>query len=359
MTSSKTLTAGQLEQMAGGRLVGIADVSVTGVASLSNAGTDKVSFLANMKYKEQVAGTKAGAVFVPENYDGGEPIAGQAFIFCKDPSGAFQKAVEFFAPPPVQYPAGRHPTAVIADDAMVPASCHIGPHAVIAAGVVLGERTVVAANSFIGTETKLGDDCMVHPNATIRERCIIGNRCIIHSGTVVGSDGFGYLSGPQGHSKIPQVGIVELHDDVELGSQVAVDRARFGKTIIGRGTKVDNLVQIAHNVEIGQHCFIVAQVGIAGSTVIGNWCVLAGQVGVAGHVRIGDGATIMAQSGIPSDVAPGSMIIGSPAVDRKEFARQLFNLHAIPQVKGNVKELQKQLAELKAEIAALRVATGK
>jgi UDP-3-O-[3-hydroxymyristoyl] glucosamine N-acyltransferase len=355
MSLPKILTGSQLEQMAGGRLVGTVETAITGVASLSNAGTDKVSFLANMKYKDQVSETKAGVVFIPETYEG-QPATGQAFIFCKDPSGSFQKAVDFFAPPPVQYPAGRHPAAVVAATAVVPASCHIGPHAVIEAGVVLGERTVISANSFIGTEAKIGDDCLIHPNATIRERCVIGNRCIIHSGTVVGSDGFGYLSGPQGHSKIPQVGIVELHDDVELGSQVAVDRARFGKTVIGRGTKVDNLVQIAHNVEIGQHCFIVSQVGIAGSTVIGNWCVLAGQVGVAGHVRIGDKVTVMAQSGIPSDVASGSMIIGSPAVDRKEFARQLFNLHAIPQVKDNVKELQRQLIELKAEIAAMRAA---
>jgi UDP-3-O-[3-hydroxymyristoyl] glucosamine N-acyltransferase len=230
--------------------------------------------------------------------------------------------------------------------AKVPASAHVGPNAVIEAGAVIGERTVVGALCYIGQDATVGDDCLLHPNVTVRERCRLGSRVIVHSGTTIGSDGFGYVPNLTGglHAKIPQVGIVQIDDDVEIGANVAIDRARFGKTWIRRGVKIDNLVQIAHNVVVGELSFVVAQAGIAGSSKLGRGCVLWAQAGIAGHAEIGDGTQILAQSGVPKDLPPGSRVIGSPAVPEREFIRDLFNLHRIDKLAAQLKELKAQLA---------------
>jgi len=235
---------------------------------------------------------------------------------------------------------------VIAEGVRVPESAHIGPNAVLAPGAQVGERTVIGAGVYVGHEARVGADCLIHPNVTIRERCRIGDRVIIHSGTVVGSDGFGYISGPEGHRKIPQVGNVQIDDDVEIGACVAIDRARFGATWIKRGTKVDNLVQIAHNVVIGEGCLIVAQVGIAGSTRLGRGVVLAGQVGVAGHIELHDGVIVMAQSGVGKDVPPGTVMFGSPAVERKQFIRDRAAVRSVTKLKQTVARLQQRLDEI-------------
>ena len=200
----------------------------------------------------------------------------------------------------------------------------------------------------MGNDTVVGENCLIYPNVTIRERCILGNRVILHPGVVIGADGFGYKSGPAGHEKIPQVGIVQLDDDVEVGANSTIDRARFGRTWIQAGTKIDNLVQIGHNVEMGRCCLIVAQAGVAGSTHMGNGVILAGQAGVVGHLRIGDGAVAMAQAGISKDVAPGAVLMGSPAQDRRAFARERMLIKQLDNLQKQVKELvaaQKKAAE--------------
>lgn len=348
---SKEIKSGVLASEVQGTLVGSAEVVIRSVASLEQAQEDQVSFLGNDKYVHLIESSTAGVIFLPEGFSGQEPKANQAFIYCKNPSAAFQKMVDLFAPPAPKFPAGRHPTAVVEEGAIVPESCHLGPYAVVAANAVVGENTILCAHTYVGEFAKVGADCLIYPNVTIRERCILGDRCIIHSGTVIGSDGFGFIPNPNGHVKIPQVGIVELKDDVELGANVTVDRARFGCTRIGRGTKIDNLVQIAHNVEIGEHCFLCAQVGVAGSTIVGDRCTLAGQVGLAGHIHIGDDSTVLAQSGVMSDLDAGAKVLGSPAIPHKEFVRSQLQIHSIGKMKTALKELEKEVALLKKALA--------
>ncbi len=340
-----TKSAEEIAELVSGRLVGTCANALQGVASLSEATETDVSFLGNEKYREQVKPSRAGVVLVPPDYEV-EPPEGRAWIVCNAPSDAFTQVVLAFTPPPVNYAPGVHPTASIDPTATVPATAHVGACAVIDAGAVIGENTIIQANCYVGRETTIGDDCHLYPNVTIRERCILGNRIILHPGVVIGADGFGYKPTLMGHEKIPQVGIVQIDDDVEIGANSCVDRARFGRTWIRSGTKIDNLVQVAHNVEIGRACILVAQVGVAGSTHIGNGVVLAGQVGVSGHLRIGDGTVAMAKSGLTKDTLPGSVLIGSPARDRRTFARERMLTKHIDDLMAQVKELTKRLNAL-------------
>lgn len=343
-------TSQEIAALVGGRLEGQGDLVLTGSAGLAEARPSDVSFLGNIKYTTHVVPSKAGLVLVPESFR--EPVPpGRAWVVCKDPSAAFTQVYVSLAPPPVTFPPGIDPRACVQPGATVAASASIGPCAVIEPGAVIGERTVIGAGTYIGHGARLGSDALIYPNVSIRERCLIGNHVIIHCGTVIGSDGFGYIPNLTGglHTKIPQVGIVQIEDDVEIGAGVTVDRARFGRTWIKRGVKIDNLVQIAHNVEIGECSFIVAQVGISGSSKVGRGCVLWGQVGVAGHLEIGDGSQVLAQSGLGKSLPPGSRVFGSPAVPEKEWLRDLFNLHRIDKLADTIKALQQEVAALKAK----------
>lgn len=340
-------TAAQIAEVVGGKVIGAVSAAVNGVESLQMAQPTHLSFLGNDKYEPQVLPSKAAVVLVPESFTQAPP-EGRAWIVCSDPSAAFMAIVEAVTPPPSPQPEGIHPSAVVSDQATVAESAGIGANAVVEAGAVIGENSVIGAGSYVGHETVIGADCLIHPNVTVRERCVLGNKVIIHSGTTIGSDGFGYLPGPNGHTKIPQVGIVQIDDDVEIGAQVAVDRARFGKTWIKTGAKIDNLVQIAHNVIIGEYCFVIAQVGISGSTELGKGVVAAGQVGIAGHLKIAPGVTIMAQAGVPKDLTgSGEYYVGSPAVPRKEFAKKEFAIKSVAKLKQTVKRLEQELAALK------------
>jgi UDP-3-O-[3-hydroxymyristoyl] glucosamine N-acyltransferase len=294
--------------------------------------------------------SRAGVVLVPAAF-GEPPPEGRSWVVCADPSAAFTTVVAAFTPPAAPYPVGIHALACVDASAVVAASAHVGPFAVVEARAAIGERTVLGAGCFVGREARLGADCLIYPQVAIREGCVLGDRVIVHCNTTIGSDGFGYIPGPQGHTKIPQIGIVQIDDDVEIGANVAVDRARFGRTWIKRGTKIDNLVQVAHNVVIGEHCFIVAQVGIAGSTRLGRGVIAAGQVGVAGHLEIGDGVTLMAQSGISKNLPAGAIVLGSPAVDRKEWVRTQASIHKVEKLQQALKTLQAEMAELRARVA--------
>ena len=346
-------TSQEIAALVGGTLKGPGDLAITGVASLAEAAAADLSFLGNDKYEPQVLPSKAAVVLVPEKFTA-EPPAGRAWIVCKDASAAFMKIVGLFAPPPVTFAPGVHPSASVHPSAKVAASAHVGACAVVEAGAVVGERSVIGAQVYLGQDARVGDDCLIYPQVAVRERCVVGSRVIIHCGTTVGSDGFGYVPNLTGglHTKIPQVGIVQIDDDVEVGANVAIDRARFGKTWIKRGVKIDNLVQIAHNVVVGELSFVIAQVGISGSTRIGRGCVLWGQAGVAGHLEIGDGSQVFAQSGIAVDLPPKSVVVGSPAVDRREYAKTQFNIHRISKISDTVKALEKELAALKERLAA-------
>lgn len=341
------MTAGELANKLNGELKGDAHVVVTGVASLDEAGEHHVSFLANSAYSGRVADTNAGAVILPADWDG-IPGDRQAWILVQNPSEAFSAAVELFAPPPVSYPPGVHPQAWVAPDATVPDCAHVGPFAVLEPGVVLGERTVVAAGCYVGRDTSVGADCLLYPNVTLREATRIGDRVIIHSGAVLGSDGYGFIPGREGHTKIPQRGIVQVDDDVEIGAQVAIDRARFGRTWIKRGVKIDNLVHIAHNVVVGEHTFLLGQSGISGSTTLGARVILAGQSGLAGHLSIGDDAVIMGQAGVSRDLPAGAKVVGMPAVDRREYAKRIAAGRQVERLKEELRALQERVARLES-----------
>jgi UDP-3-O-[3-hydroxymyristoyl] glucosamine N-acyltransferase len=345
----KKLTAMEIAEMVGGRLAGDGTVAVTGVESLDEAHPEQLSFLGNPKYAARVVPSAAGVVLVPEAFDQPAPEQ-RAWVHCQDPSAAFSQVVAAFAPPEVEFVPGCDATAVVDDSATIPDSVFVGPNAVIEAGVVLGENCVIGAGCYVGHEVHMGSNCRLHPNVTVRERCRLGNQVIVHSGTVIGSDGFGYIPGAERHAKIPQVGIVQIDDDVEIGALVAIDRARFGRTWIKRGAKIDNLVQIAHNVVIGELCFIVAQVGIAGSTRLGRGVIAAGQAGLAGHIEIGDGAKLLAKAGVNKDIPAGAEVVGAPAVDRREFARNLFALGRIGKLSKAVKQLEAEVTDLKAKL---------
>ena len=333
-------TVAELTELLNGRLKGDGDVVITGLSNLLEADGNQLSFLGNIKYIPHVVKSLAGVVLLPEGYSK-EIKPDGTYIYVANPSASFSEVVNMFAPKPIVFSPGVHSSAVIATGVVIPEDVHVGANVVIESGVSIGARTTICAGTYIGHETKVGEDCFFHPNVTIYERSLLGNKVFIHSGTVIGSDGFGYIPGENGHTKIPQVGIVQIDDDVELGSNVSVDRARFGRTWIKEGAKIDNIVHIAHNVIVGKYCFIVSQVGIAGSTELEDRVVAAGQVGIGGHLHIGAGSMLMGQAGVTKDLEAGSTVIGSPAIPIKEHSLNSLYLKKLRKFEKRLKELEK------------------
>jgi UDP-3-O-[3-hydroxymyristoyl] glucosamine N-acyltransferase len=336
-------TVRSLAEFVGGEVVGDgAAIVVTGISDLRSAQADQVSFFANAKYEADARASRAAAILV-------SPKDAPRFSFTRivvdSPSGAFGKISALFAPPPVQDEPGIHPTAIVAPDAVLGEGVSVGPHAVISAGVRVGARCVIGANSFIGEKTTIGDDTRIYPLVTVRERSVIGARVILHSGAVIGSDGFGYDFDPKSgrHVKIAHTGYVQIDDDVEIGANSTLDRGRFGRTHIGEGVKIDNLVQIAHNVTIGAHSIIVSQTGISGSTSLGRYVTLAGQVGLAGHLNVGDRATITAQSGLNKDVPAGAVLAGHHALPIRESLKLEALTRKLPQLMERLKALEERV----------------
>ncbi|MGH7681216.1 MAG: UDP-3-O-(3-hydroxymyristoyl)glucosamine N-acyltransferase [Candidatus Eiseniibacteriota bacterium] len=325
-----------------GTVVGDGSIEISGVAGIREAREGDITFLANPRYEAYLEATNASAIIVAENHR----KSPKALIQNPNPYLAFLKAVRFFQGDTVRPEAGIHQTAVRAADASVDPSATIGPHVVLERGSVVGARTIIHAGCYIGAKVKIGADSLLYPNVTVREACELGNRVIVHSGAVIGSDGFGFVRDGSVHQKLPQVGNVVVEDDVELGANVTIDRATMGTTRIGAGSKIDNLVQIAHNVQVGKNCIIVAQVGVSGSTVIGDGVVLAGQVGVIGHIEIGAGAQIGAQSGVRKSVEPGERLFGSPAVPLKQAQRIEASLKYLPELLQTVRRLKRRVDEL-------------
>src|SRR2546428_3140588 len=288
--------------MCGGELVGDPSLQITGAASLGEAVPGEISFYSNPRYGTLLRKTRASAVFVPPDF--AESIA-TAQIRVANPIKVFEQIVLKFAPKPITFAAGIHPSAVVDPSAQLGERVSIQPYAVIEAGVRISDDAIIGAASYIGQETVIGSACLIYPRVTIRERSRIGSRVIIHSGVVIGADGFGFEMVDDKHKKIPQLGIVQIDDDVEIGANTTVDRARFGRTWIQQGVKIDNLVQIAHNVVIGKNSVIAAQTGISGSTRVGEHVQMAAQVGIDGHIEIGDNTAIGAQSGISKNISGG------------------------------------------------------
>jgi UDP-3-O-[3-hydroxymyristoyl] glucosamine N-acyltransferase len=325
--------------MSGGELVGDPALKITSAASLVEATTGEISFFANRKYVGLLRKTRASAVFVPPDF--AEPISA-AQIRVANPTKAFEQVVLKLAPKPITFAPGVHPTAIIDPSAQLGERVSIQPHAVIEAGAKIGDDTIIGAGTYIGHETVIGSACLIYPRVTIRERSRIGSRVIIHSGVVIGADGFGFEMVDGRQEKLQQLGFVQIDDDVEIGANTTIDRARFGRTWIQEGVKIDNLVQIAHNVVIGKNSIIVAQTGISGSTRVGERVTMAGQVGIVGHVEIGDGTVIAGQSGVSKDLQ-GGVWFGYPAVPLAEAKQQIAWIHRLGKLFARVKELEKKL----------------
>ncbi len=342
----------ELATLVGGRVPDEAvDVEITGVAALRDALGGDISFLANRKYANQVASTRASAVLVPEDFSTGETRA--ILVRVQSPDKAFAGVVPLFTPPPIVHAPQIHSTALIGEGVKLGEGVYIGPYVVIGDHVILGARVIIESHVVIGDGCVIGEETHLFPLSSIRERCRIGKRVILHNGVVIGSDGYGYSTEKQPDGsikieKIPQMGIVELGDDVEVGANTTIDRARFGVTKIGRMTKIDNLVQIGHNVQIGDYCGVVAHVGIAGSTHLGNGVMLWGQVGLAGHINLADGVEVLAQSGVANDLEKG-VYLGSPAVGRREAMKLMHLPRTVENLQREVAELRKKLAELESQ----------
>jgi UDP-3-O-[3-hydroxymyristoyl] glucosamine N-acyltransferase len=334
-----TFTVKELAALSGGELVGDSTLKIIGAASLAEATQGEISFFANRKYVGLLRKTRASAVFVPPDF--AEPI-NAAQIRVSNPTKAFEQVVLKFAPKPITFTPGIHPSAVVDPSVQLGDRVSIEPLAVIEAGAQIGDDTIIGAGSYVGHETIIGSACHIYPHVTIRERSRIGSRVIIHSGVVIGADGFGFEMIDGRQEKIQQLGIVQIDDDVEIGANTTVDRARFGRTWIQQGVKIDNLVQIAHNVVIGKDCVIVAQTGISGSTRVGERVMMGGQVGIIGHIEIGNGAAIGAQSGISKSI-PGGVWFGSPAVPLAEAKQQIAWIHRLGKLFARVKEIEKKL----------------
>ncbi|MDD5432811.1 MAG: UDP-3-O-(3-hydroxymyristoyl)glucosamine N-acyltransferase [Candidatus Omnitrophica bacterium] len=339
-------TLKDIAKIVGGKIIGDGNVVITGVSGIKEANKGDITFLANPKYFPLADKTNASAIVVPEDFKG----ASKPLILTENPSLAFTKIISSFAPVEASKPKGIHPTALLGKDVKIGKDVAIGPYVVIEDAVVVGDNTLIYSGCFIGHGTKIGKDTLIYSNVSIRERISIGDRVIIHSGAVIGADGFGFITIKGLHHKIPQIGTVEIEDDVEIGANTAIDRARFDKTIIHRGTKIDNLVHIAHNVVVGDDSLIVAQAGISGSTVIGKGVTIAGQAGLVGHITIGDGAILAAQAGITKSVPANTMVSGYPARAHDKAIKVNACVQNLPKLYETINELKKKVEELEKRI---------
>jgi UDP-3-O-[3-hydroxymyristoyl] glucosamine N-acyltransferase len=344
-------TLGELAARVGGEVQGDGGLRIEGVASLEEASPAHLSFFSNKKYRRAFEASRAGAVVV----DAGTDVPqGRTVLRAKDAYLAFARISTLFHPPRAALPE-ISPAAAVHPGANVHPSAQVMPLASVAAGARIGARTILFPGVQVGEGARVGDDCLVHPNVVIREGCVVGDRVILQPGCVIGSDGFGFAfdaeGGGQGprHYKVPQVGNVVVEDDVEIGANTCIDRATLGTTRIGRGAKLDNLVQIAHNVEVGPLSLLVSQVGIAGSTKLGMGVIAAGQVGIVGHLEIGAGARIGAQSGISSDLAPGETVSGSPAHPHAKWLRNVAAFEHLAEMRKELRELRRELERLRAD----------
>lgn len=336
-------TAQDWADQLGGTVVGDPGVQAESVAGLHEAAAGQLSFLGNPKYRKLLHTTEASVVLVGRDV---EDEVSATLIQVDHPDAAFAMVCRELCPPPVSYEPGIHPSAVISDSAQVGAEVHVGPHVVIEADASVGDGCVLLAGAVISRGATLGENSMLHAGAVLREHVVVGKRAILHNHVIIGSDGFGYTVEEDGsRTKVEQVGIVRLGDDVEIGAQTCVDRARFGETRIGNRVKIDNLVQVAHNVVLEDDVVLVAQVGISGSSVVKEKAILAGQVGVAGHLTIGQQSVVGAQGGVTKDIPPGTYVWGTPATDFKKYSKNLSNINRMDKLIARVKELEQKLAD--------------
>ena len=341
-------SAQQIASVLGGTVEGNPEVKVNNFSKIEEGKPGTLSFLANPKYEHFIYNTEASIVLVNNDFTPSEPV--KATLVKVANAYASLAILLNMVEQAKAKKAGIDATAFIAGSATVGEDCYVGNFAYIGENVKIGKNCRIYPHAYIGDNVTIGENCTIYPHATIYNGCVIGNNCILHAGSVIGSDGFGFAPEGDNYKKIPQLGNVVLEDDVEIGANTTIDRAVMDSTIIRRGVKLDNLVQIAHNVEVGENTVMAAQVGVAGSTKIGSHCMVGGQVGFAGHITIGDRVNIGAQSGIPNHVSSDTSILGYPAVPAREFARSTVMIKKLPELNQTVKQLQKEIENLKKQL---------
>ncbi len=347
MNPSASKTLAELQAMVGGVVEGDAAVAIAGVSSLRGAGPTDLSFAESRKYLEAARDSHAVALVVPPDFP---PIPGKSLLRTERPRETFVRIMLSFDRPAPHPPVGVHPTAVVSPQAELGQDVCVGEHAVIRAGARVGPGTVIEAGAFVGNEVEIGRDCLIGPRVTLYHKVILGDRVRIHAGSVIGGEGFGYVWDGERQQKIPQLGTVVIEDDVEIGCNTCVDRATFGETRIGRGVKIDNLVQVAHNDDIGEHSILVAQVGLAGSITLERRVTLGGQVGVADHVTIGEGALVAAKAGVANDIPPGEVHLGTPSHPAPHAKRMFGALSLLPKWMRKVRAMEKRLRTLEQQV---------
>ena len=347
---NKIVKAAEIAELIAGTVDGDSAREASGVNSLKLAEANEISFLSNIKYKAQLEATKAGIVLVAADL----PIQrkeDQTFIRCANPDKSFTKVCGLFAPEPQQFEPGIHPTAVVHPSAKLAEGVYVGPTAVIEQGAVIGRNTVIGAGVYVGEFVQIGANCLIHPNVSILRHCRLGNKIIIHSGATIGSDGFGYTPTFTGLVKVPQNGIVQIDDNVEIGANTTVDRARFGKTWIKKGVKIDNLVQVAHNVILGESTVMIAQSGVAGSAELGRGVIIAAQAGVNGHITLGDGSKVAGCSAAERSLPPGGSAFGTPGESQEDWIDRHMLPRKVRKLTARIEKLEALLAELQQKKA--------
>jgi UDP-3-O-[3-hydroxymyristoyl] glucosamine N-acyltransferase len=347
-----TLRLSEIARAIDGTLEGDRDPVITGVSGIREAEAGQVSFLAHPRYAPYVSLTKATALIVgPEGLPGEAESAGAPLLVrVENPYHGFLKALTLFGGDRRAVEPGIHPSAVVAEGVLLGSDVSIGAHVVLERGVVLGDRVALLPGVFVGEDAVLGNDCFLWPNVVVRERCRLGRRVVVHAGSVIGSDGFGYVRDGERQLKVPQVGIVDVGDDVEIGAGVTIDRATTGATTIGEGVKIDNLVQVAHNVTIGPHSVVCAQVGISGSARIGEAVTIGGQAGIIGHIYVGDRVVVAGKSGVTKSVPPDTRVSGYPAEAHEQALRAQAHARRLPDLVREVRDLKSRLEALEREL---------
>lgn len=340
-------TAAEVAEHVSGEVLGDPTLRLTGIAAADSARPGDLTFADQPAYLAAANAGAASAILV----SGATTGSSKVLIRVKDVRVAVARLLPLFFPEEPALP-GVHPTATLDPSARVDPTATIGPGCALAAGVVVGARTVLMGGNHVGAGCRVGDDVRLHPNVVLYPRTQVGHRVVIHAGTVIGSDGYGYVLDGGRHRKVLQVGNVVLQDDVEIGANAAIDRGALGSTVIGQGTKIDNLVHVAHNVVLGRHCLVMGQVGFAGSTQLGDYCVIASQSGIAGHLRLGRQVTVGAKSGVMRDVPDGGTVLGIPAAPDKQAKRQWIGVQQLPETARRLRELEAQVAALAARLAS-------
>ena len=334
----------ELAELVGGTVDGDGQTLIRGVAGIREAEPGEITFIANPKYEEFLGVTRASAVITGRTLSAPKPV-----IRIDNPYYAYLQVLNLFAADiAVRYPRGVHESAVVDPSAVLGQNVAIGPLCHVGKNARVGDNSTLVGGVFVGEATEIGSDCLIYPHVTIREGTVVGNRVILQPGVVLGADGFGYAKNGSTHHKVPQIGRVVIEDDVELGANTCVDRATTGETRVKRGTKVDNLVQLAHNVVLGENCVLAAQVGISGSTEVGNHVVMGGQAGIGGHLALGDRATVAGQAGVTKDVKANTVVSGYPAREHTVARKLSAHTAMLPELFKRVKELERRLRELEA-----------